>query len=260
MPAERTVAHKIDLAPANSYRAKGDAAIAYLLDAETIAPQLVRQSAAVRETVKALYRRGTGLTKTLATHGPGRALSSHLMATIGVVASAAGGIEQLRKGLIEPLVEDGHTVAVTLTPTAASWLDRSGESDEIASLTGLPVRSTPRFPDEDSPHPAVDLYVAAPWSAGSTAKLALGIADNQALTALCEAIATVPMVVFPRINAAHARQPAWGDHMERRRMIGVHLVYGDNVRPLAEPRASGLRELPWAAILSVARTHSGCGR
>lgn len=63
LPAERTVAHKIDLARANSYRAKDDVAIAYLLDAEGIAPQLVRQSAAVRETVKALYRRGTGLTK-----------------------------------------------------------------------------------------------------------------------------------------------------------------------------------------------------
>lgn len=182
------------------------------------------------------------------------------MATIGVVASAAGGIEQLREGLIEPLIGDGHTVAVTLTPTAASWLERSGESDKIASLTGLPVRSAPRFPDEDSPHPTVDLYVAAPWSAASTAKLALGIADNQALTALCESIATVPMVVFPRINAAHARQPAWSDHIERLRAGGVHLIYGHEVWPLAEPRSSGPRYLPWQAILAAARTYLGRGQ
>lgn len=182
------------------------------------------------------------------------------MSTIGVVASAAGGIEQLRKGLIEPLVQEGHTVAVTLTPTAASWLDRSGEREQIASSTGLPVRSTPRFPDEESPHPAVDLYVAAPWSAGSTAKLALGIADNQALTALCESIATVPMVVFPRINAAHARQPAWSEHIERLRAAGVHLIYGDDAWPLAEPRTSGPRYFPWGAILAAARTCLGGGQ
>lgn len=176
------------------------------------------------------------------------------MSTIGVAASSAGGIEQLREGLIEPLIGDGHTVAVTLTPTAASWLERSGESDKIASLTGLPVRSAPRFPDEDTPHPPVDLYVAAPWSAGSTAKLALGIADNQALTALCESIATVPMILFPRINAAHARQPAWPEHIERLKAAGVQLIYGDDVWPLAEPRVAGPRDLPWGAILSVLRS------
>lgn len=173
------------------------------------------------------------------------------MATIGVVASAAGGVEQLREGLIRPLIADGHTVAVTLTPTAASWLERSGEYDKIASLTGLPVRSTPRFPDQVSPHPEVDVYVAAPWSAGSTAKLALGIADNQALTALCESIAIVPMIVFPRINAAHARQPAWADHIERLRLAGVHLVYGDEVWPLAEPRTTSERRLPWSNLLAA---------
>lgn len=163
------------------------------------------------------------------------------MATVGVVASAAGGIERLREGLIEPLIGDGHTVAVTLTPTAAAWLERSGESDKIASLTGLPVRSKPRFPDEESPHPEVDVYVAAPWSAGSTAKLALGIADNQALTALCESIATVQMIVFPRINAAHARQPAWHEHVDRLRASGVQLIYGDDFGRLLsrEWRGSG---------------------
>lgn len=48
------------------------------------------------------------------------------------------------------------------------------------------------------------------------AKLATGIADNQALTQVSEAIGTVgvPVVVFPRINAAHARHPAWERHIE----------------------------------------------
>jgi hypothetical protein len=72
---------------------------------------------------------------------------------------------------------------------------------------------------------------------------------------LCECVATVPMIVFPRINAAHARQPAWSDHLDRLRSAGVDLIYGEDVWPLAEPRAAGPRELPWAAILSAVKQH-----
>lgn len=57
MPVERSVAHKIDLARANSYQARDDDALTYLLDAEQLAPQLVRHSAVVREVVKAMLRR-----------------------------------------------------------------------------------------------------------------------------------------------------------------------------------------------------------
>ena len=57
MPVERSVAHKIDLARANSYQARDDDALNYLLDAEQFAPQLVRHSAVVREVVKTMLRR-----------------------------------------------------------------------------------------------------------------------------------------------------------------------------------------------------------
>ena len=114
------------------------------------------------------------------------------MSSIGVVAASAGGVETLREGLVQPLVDDGHQVAVTLTPTAATWLDAIGERARLEALTGLPVRSTPRLPGEPKPHPKSDVLVGAPLSANSVAKLALGIADNQALTVLCECVASVP--------------------------------------------------------------------
>lgn len=173
------------------------------------------------------------------------------MANIGVIAASAGGVETLRAGLIEPLVKRGHRVAVTLTPTAARWLLAIDEIDSIAELSELPVRWEARLPGEESPHPKIDVYVAAPLTATSTAKLALGLGDNQALTTLCESITTVPMIAFPRVNAAHARQPAWPDHIDRLRSAGVHLIYGPEVWPLAEPRSAGARELPWPAILSA---------
>lgn len=173
------------------------------------------------------------------------------MTAVGVVAASAGGVEKLREGLVQPLIDDGHQVAVILTPTAAVWLDHIGERQRLADLTGLPVRSDPRLPGESSPHPKIDVYVGAPMTANSTAKLALGIADNQALTVLCENVATTPMIIFPRINAAHARQPSWSSHINRLRSAGVELIYGKDVWPLAEPRSAGPRELPWSAILSA---------
>ena len=99
------------------------------------------------------------------------------MTSFGLVAASAGGVETLRIGLVQPLVDDGHQVAITLTPTAAAWLDQLGERQRVEDLTGLPVRATPRLFNEPKPHPTSDVLVGA------------------------------PMIVFRRINAAHARNP-----------------------------------------------------
>jgi len=175
--------------------------------------------------------------------------------TIGLVGSSAGGVEDIRPRLVEPLREMGYRVVVTLTPTAATWLTAIGEIPKIETTTGYPVRHSPRLPSEDSPHPEVDCYAVAPASANTVAKLALGIADNQALTQVCEAIGgrRLPVVVFPRVNAAHAGHPAWTSHLGALRSAGVRLVYGDDVWPLHRPRSAPGRELPWAAVLDTIR-------
>ncbi|MFD9603176.1 flavoprotein [Streptomyces sp. NPDC059970] len=173
---------------------------------------------------------------------------------LGVVGSSAGGVETLRTGLVEPALARGWQVAVTLTPTAGRWLRMSGEVDRLEKLTGLPVRDEPRLPGEGRPHPSVDCYVVAPASANTVAKLATGIADSQALTQVGEAIGTLglPVVVFPRVNAAHARHPAWRGHIAALRGADVHLVYGPDIWPLHEPRAASAgRDLPWAAVLDA---------
>src|ERR1700759_4002903 len=173
---------------------------------------------------------------------------------LGVVVSGAGGVEDLVPGLVVPAIDAGWTVTVTATPTAARWLGESGALVEVEKVTGYSVRSGSRLPHETSPHPPVDCYVVAPASANTVAKLALGIADNQALTQVNEAIGTLglPVVVFPRVNAAHVRHPSWANHLDALRRAGVHLVYGDDVWPLYEPRQAGPRELPWSAVLDAA--------
>jgi hypothetical protein len=171
-----------------------------------------------------------------------------------VVVSGAGGAKDLLPGLVLPAIDAGWTVAVTATPTAGRWLAESGLLADIEGVTGYPVRVEPRSPNENSPHPSVDCYVVAPASANTVAKLALGISDNQALTQVNEAIGTLglPVVVFPRVNAAHARHPSWDSHLDALRQAGVHLVYGAGVWPLYEPRQAGPRQLPWSAVLDAA--------
>jgi len=114
-----------------------------------------------------------------------------------LVASGAGGVERrLRPELAEPALRRGWRLAVTLTPTAASWLDAAGELERLRELTDLPVRSVGRMPGQPSPYGLADAYLFAPATATSIAKLALGIGDNQALTQMCEAVgAGVPVVV-----------------------------------------------------------------
>lgn len=169
---------------------------------------------------------------------------------LGLIGCAAGGLEEVRTQLIEPMQGDGWTVAVTFTPTAATWLRASGEFDKIEAVTGLPVRVEPRLPNETSPHPKVDVYAVVPATANMVAKMALGIADNQALTTVCEALGNrrAPVVIFPRINAAHAAQPAWESHLTALRSVGAHLIYGDDVWPLHAPRSQPARPLPWQQI------------
>lgn len=145
-------------------------------------------------------------------------------------------------------------------PNAGRWMKATGELDRLEAPTSLLVRDTPRLPTEPRPHPVVDCYVVAPASANYVAKLATGIADNQARTQVGEALGTVdvPVVVFPRINAAHARHPAWEGHIKTLRKAGVELVYGADVGPLDEPRRGPAdRELPWATILGAAHRASG---
>jgi transcriptional regulator with XRE-family HTH domain len=64
LPAERAAEYHVDLARALSMVARDPDSLAEFLTAEQLAPELVRHSAAVRETVKTMYRRSSGLTGT----------------------------------------------------------------------------------------------------------------------------------------------------------------------------------------------------
>jgi hypothetical protein len=160
--------------------------------------------------------------------------------------SACYGIDQrLCAEIAGPAVERGWRLAVTLTPTAERWLRASGEYDRLTALTDLPVRSTSRLPGEPRPHPDPEHFLFAPASANSTAKLALGIADNQALTVLCEAVGGTPrVVVCPQLSDPQARHPAWAGHVRTLRDAGVR------VELLSPDRV-------WTSVLDALHTSTG---
>ena len=165
------------------------------------------------------------------------------MRTLGLVASGGGGMEaRLRTEVAEPAVRRGWRLAVTLTPTAERWLDAAGELDRLRALTELPVRSRSRLPSEPKPYPMPDAFLFVPATANSLAKLALGVADNQALTALGEAVGApnVPVVVRPQADENQRRHPAFETHLRTLREAGVHVADG----PTSEPWEPLLDLLP----------------
>src|SRR3569623_3176840 len=113
----------------------------------------------------------------------------------------------------------GHAVRVLQTPTAQRFVGAAS----FAALTGAPVltdefeRDPARgaFPDQEAPgHDPLshlelvrnaDVYLIAPASANTLAKLAAGLADNlltsAALAARC------PLVVAPAMNDAKREHP-----------------------------------------------------
>jgi hypothetical protein len=150
---------------------------------------------------------------------------------------------RLRTEVAEPAVRRGWRLAVTLTPTAERWLDAASELDRLRALTELPVRSRSRLPSEPKPYPMPDAFLFVPATANSLAKLALGIADNQALTALGEAVGApgVPVVVRPQADENQRRHPAFTTHLKTLRDAGVHVADG----PTSEP---------WEPLLDLLET------
>ncbi|MCP3799219.1 flavoprotein [Allokutzneria sp. A3M-2-11 16] len=144
---------------------------------------------------------------------------------LGLMCSATFSVLDVRERVVEPAVQLGWRVAITLTPNAFTWFEAAGEVEVLRELTGLPVRGASRLPTEPRPHPVVDCYLWAPASANSVAKLALGLGDNQALTTVSEAIGSAtPVVVLPQVSEAHTRHPAWDGHIAALRAGGVELV------------------------------------
>jgi phosphopantothenoylcysteine decarboxylase/phosphopantothenate--cysteine ligase len=133
----------------------------------------------------------------------------------------------------------GHSLRVVQTPTSQRFV---GEAS-FAALTGAPVLTDEfehdpargAFPGEEPPtHQPLshlrlvanaDLYLIAPASANTLAKLAAGLADN--LLSSCALAATCPVVLAPAMNNHMYEHKATQANIELLRARGVQIVEPD---------------------------------
>jgi phosphopantothenoylcysteine decarboxylase/phosphopantothenate--cysteine ligase len=142
-----------------------------------------------------------------------------------VLVGVTGGIAAYKAcDLVRLLVKAGHEVIPLVTPGTERFV-RAETFDALAHPT-----RTRR--DEPYPHlERADLYVIAPLTANTLAKLAHGLADNVVTEA---ALAHQgPLVVAPAMNTRMWQHPATRNNVELLRRRGVELV-GPEEGELAE--------------------------
>lgn len=133
----------------------------------------------------------------------------------------------------------GHSLRVVQTPTSQRFIGATS----FAALTGAPVLTDEfeqdpargAFPGQEPPsHQPLshlqlvanaDLFLIAPASANTIAKLAIGIADN--LLCSCALAATCPVAVAPAMNNHMYEHPATQANLRVLRERGVHVVDPD---------------------------------
>jgi phosphopantothenoylcysteine decarboxylase / phosphopantothenate---cysteine ligase len=160
-----------------------------------------------------------------------------------ILLGVSGGIAAYKAlELIRLATAAGHSLRVVQTPTSTSFV---GEAS-FAALTGAPVLLDEfahdpiagAFPGEAPPsHQPIshlqlvanaDLYLIAPASANTIAKLASGLADS--LLTSCALAATCPVVVAPAMNNHMYNHPATRANLDTLRARGVHVIEPDTGR------------------------------
>jgi phosphopantothenoylcysteine decarboxylase/phosphopantothenate--cysteine ligase len=178
-----------------------------------------------------------------------------------ILLGVSGGIAAYKAlELIRLASAEGHSLRVVQTPTSRRFV---GEAS-FAALSGAPVltdefeRDPARgaFPGQQPPaheplsHLALvanaDLYLIAPASANTLAKLAGGLADNLLTSAALAA--TCPVVVAPAMNNHMYEHSATQANLAVLRERGVHVVEPDSGR-LASAGEQGIGRLAEPARL-----------
>src|ERR1700691_94109 len=154
-----------------------------------------------------------------------------------ILLGVSGGIAAYKAlELIRLASGAGHSLRVIQTPTSQRFV---GEAS-FAALTGAPVLTDEfehdpargAFPGQEPPaHQPLshlrlganaDLYLIAPASANTLAKLAGGLADN--LLTSCALAAPCPVVLAPAMNNHMYEHAATQANIELLRARGVHIV------------------------------------
>jgi phosphopantothenoylcysteine decarboxylase/phosphopantothenate--cysteine ligase len=191
-----------------------------------------------------------------------------------LLLGVTGGIAAYKAlELVRLAVKAGHAVRVIQTPTSQRFVGAAS----FAALTGAPVLvseferdpargafSDQTPPDHDPPSHLelvanADVFLIAPASANTIAKLAHGLADNlltsAALAARC------PVAVAPAMNDAMYEHPATRANLELLRERGVTVIEPDTgaLGAQGESGVGRLREPPDLLAAFEALVPAGAG-
>lgn len=159
-------------------------------------------------------------------------------------------------GVIESAQADGWDVCLGLTPTAAWWLAES--LDELAVLTGHPVRSTYKRPGRPDVWPPADVILVAPATFNTINAWALGLTDRFIVGVVAEGIGKgIPLVTMPCVNAAYVQHPQFERSVEVLRGAGVTVLFGEGGFVPNAPGQGRPAEYPWGLALDAARAALG---
>jgi phosphopantothenoylcysteine decarboxylase/phosphopantothenate--cysteine ligase len=170
-----------------------------------------------------------------------------------ILVGVSGGIAAYKAcELVRLFVKEGHEVVPLLTPAAEGFV-------AARTLNALARRSAPERP---YPHlERADLYLIAPATANTLAKLAAGIADN--LVTESALAHTGPLVVAPAMNSRMWAHPATQENVAVLRGRGVEIV-GPEEGELGEGgegagRMSEPEQILERCLAILARAHSLAG-
>lgn len=124
----------------------------------------------------------------------------------------------------------GWDVCVIVTPQATKFV----EVPLIAQVTGHPVRSEYKRPDEPDVLPRADAIVVFPATFNTLNKWALGISDTLAVGLLCEYTGLgMPIVAVPGVTTGSGldRHPAFLKSIQVLRECGVCVLHEPDKYP-----------------------------
>jgi phosphopantothenoylcysteine synthetase/decarboxylase len=145
---------------------------------------------------------------------------------------------------------DGWDTCLVATPSAMRFFS----VPDLREVTGHPVRSDYKSPDDPDVLPEPDAIIVAPVTVNTINKWGAGICDTLALGILVEAIGKkLPIVALPFTNYAQAAHPAFEENIGKLRSWGVRVLYGPEVYPLHAPGTGGqhLGIVPWHLTLEA---------
>lgn len=166
-----------------------------------------------------------------------------------LIACAAGPTQYIDEG-VRTAQDAGWDVCLILTPSAARWWEP--RIDELAELTGHPVRSRYKLPGEADVLPKASAMLVAPMSCTTLNKWGAGICDTVAIGIPSEAVHMgVPVVAMPYFNQAQGAQPAVPVSVERLRAQGVRVLIGPDGYEPHPPKSGSARAFPWGRALAA---------